>query len=454
MNVESPPSNVGADQSNHCQEITQECIRYFRENPGLHRLLAAIREKYRSLGTLGGRVRLSNLKPEEKLALTGLLRRDYYRQPHAVIQVSAVVSALNDTKFQGVDFLEALIGYWGEELLSKKEELSIYYQQRDGYFRELASKLPAKAGNWLMETLVRKDNAYKTLITRYDQDPDSLTRDLEAVGTALAQLPSLFGERMQLPIFSSQLTADPHFFDRGMGARQLLIYALIHIFDCAKPGDAFDEVKLLYKAGLYSTEIANYTICCGLLGYLNNTDIHEGWRGFYENGESLQVSLENLSRLEKVTSPSGIALVVENPAVFSALAQRGTREFMSPLPLVCANGQVNLATFTLLEMLVSDGALLYYSGDFDPEGLLIADRLKKRFNENLRLWRYTPTDYANSLSDYKLSAGRLKQLKRLEDKTLIEVGTAMEDLKHAGYQEVLIEELWEDAQSLMLEPRV
>lgn len=77
MNVESPPSNVGADQSNHCQEITQECIRYFRENPGLHRLLAAIREKYRSLGTLGGRVRLSNLKPEEKLALTGLLRRDY-----------------------------------------------------------------------------------------------------------------------------------------------------------------------------------------------------------------------------------------------------------------------------------------------------------------------------------------------------------------------------------------
>ena len=92
MNLEPPPSNVGADRSNHCQEITQECIRYFRENPGLHRLLAAIREKYRSLGTLGGRVRLSNLKPEEKLALTGLLRRDYENGPRCQDTVLSFLS--------------------------------------------------------------------------------------------------------------------------------------------------------------------------------------------------------------------------------------------------------------------------------------------------------------------------------------------------------------------------
>ncbi|HBG17172.1 MAG TPA: TIGR02679 family protein [Firmicutes bacterium] len=437
------------DPIDNSQEINQECIRYFRETPGFHRLLAAIKEKYRSLGTLGGKIHLSNLKSEEKSALTGLLRRDYSRHSHAEIQVSAVLAALNNTKFQGVDFQEVLAGYWGEELISKKEELSIYNQQREEYFSRLAERLPSKAAGWLRETLVKKDNAYKTLITRYEQDPDGLSKDLEVVGAAVAQLPCLAGKKMQLPIFSSQLTADPHFFDRTMPARYLFIYALVHIFDEQKPTNAFTEAELLYKAGLFSTEIANYTISCGLLGYINENEIHQGWLGFYRSGESLQVSVENLSRLERVISPCGLVFVMENPAVFSALAERWNKKFVSSLPLVCVNGQVNLATFALLEMLVASGALLYYSGDFDPEGLLIADRLKKRFDEKLLLWRYSVADYRNSLSVQRLTAERLKQLQRLEDQSLKKVGAAMAEAKYAGYQEVLVAELWKDVQSLM-----
>jgi uncharacterized protein (TIGR02679 family) len=140
---------------------------------------------------------------------------------------------------------------------------------------------------------------------------------------------------------------------------------------------------------------------------------------------------------------------MENPAVFSALAERWNKKFVSSLPLVCVNGQVNLATFALLEMLVASGALLYYSGDFDPEGLLIADRLKKRFDEKLLLWRYSVADYRNSLSVQRLTAERLKQLQRLEDQSLKKVGAAMAEAKYAGYQEVLVAELWKDVQSLM-----
>ena len=103
-----------------------------------------------------------------------------------------------------------------------------------------------------------------------------------------------------------------------------------------------------------------------------------------------------------------------------------------------------MATLVLLDLVVKTGAVLYYSGDFDPEGLLIADRLKSRFGERLRLWRYLPEDYAKTVSDRRLSADRLKQLDRLENETLREVGRELVKRGFAGYQESLIDDLWED----------
>ena len=117
--------NLFAAPAQDRKEVNRECFRYFRENPGFHRLFIGLREKYRSLGTLGGKIRLTNLKPEEKSALSGLLRRDFYQQSQAEIEVAAVISALDETRFQGVDLKEVLIDYWGEELLTKKEELML-----------------------------------------------------------------------------------------------------------------------------------------------------------------------------------------------------------------------------------------------------------------------------------------------------------------------------------------
>src|SRR5690606_31558570 len=120
-------------------------------------------------------------------------------------------------------------------------------------------------------------------------------------------------------------------------------------------------------------------------------------------------------------------------------------DFTIPVPsLVCANGQINLATLVLLEKVVATGAVLYYSGDFDPEGLLIADRLKDRFGEALHLWRYSLEDYAKTVSERRLTDGRLKQLERLKNETLRQVGRELLKRGYAGYQELLLEDLWRD----------
>jgi hypothetical protein len=63
-----------------------------------------------------------------------------------------------------------------------------------------------------------------------------------------------------------------------------------------------------------------------------------------------------------------------------------------------------------MDMLAAEGTIIYYSGDFDPEGLLIADRLCARYGEQLRLWRYTPQDYEKAISAKVLNVVRLKKL--------------------------------------------
>ncbi len=449
---------------------TQECIDYFRNSPGLHRLMKEIKNKYRSLGNLGGNIRLPNLQKEEKMALSGLLRMDFSSVSQADIPVRAVLEALECTKFQGLDFLSVLKGFWGGEFLTKKEEVQKKQQTRTDYFFQLQKNMPTKAAEWLKSILHKKNNAYRTLIYRYGQDPELLERDLLAVGEAVEKLPIYFEAKIQLPIFSAQITANPHYFDRDSEAGQLLIYALCYLFDGKKPANSFEEAELLYKAGLYSTEISNYAVCKGLLGYTkcpetnvvrndsesiepllggkNVFEVHQGWRGFYEKNESLQVSLENLSFLDKIESPSGIVFVVENPAVFSALAAEAKRQYNQPLPIVCSNGQVNLATLILLNLLVDGGAILYYSGDFDPEGLLIANRLKERFGNALHLWRYTIDDYRRALSEESLTKRRIKKTEKLTDEVLKEVGLAMDEKGYAGYQEALLDKLWFDIKSL------
>ena len=51
----------------------------------------------------------------------------------------------------------------------------------------------------------------------------------------------------------------------------------------------------------------------------------------------------------------------------------------------------------------------YYAGDMDPEGLLIAQRLRDRY-PLFRLWRYSFDDYLKSKSQNKCSKRRLKIL--------------------------------------------
>lgn len=60
--------------------------------------------------------------------------------------------------------------------------------------------------------------------------------------------------------------------------------------------------------------------------------------------------------------------------------------------------------------------ILYYSGDLDPEGIVIANRLKKRYQDRIVLWNMDIDAYKFSVSNKDI----LNRLSKLENVSLPE----------------------------------
>ena len=110
-------------------------------------------------------------------------------------------------------------------------------------------------------------------------------------------------------------------------------------------------------------------------------------------------------------------------------------------PMICTSGQLREASWQLLDLLAASGCSLYYAGDFDPEGLLIAQKLKVRYGERLKLWKYEADLYETYLSEVELSDRRMKKLEQVSVQELQEIREAMYKKRRSAYQESMMEAL-------------
>ncbi|QAA33567.1 TIGR02679 family protein [Clostridium manihotivorum] len=425
------------------ETLTQQCISYFKSNAGYKRIFQRIREKYESLGSLGGTVVLTNLKEEEKEVLTGLFRKDYNKK-NCSFKVENFIKALDNTRFEGVNFQMVFEGYFGEKILYKKEEKTIYEKEKTAFLKDIINSLRGTRGEGWLEYIVQtKENPYRIISQRYDENKERLRANLLLVCHGFNNLSFEENKLVRLAVFSSAINRDPHGFDINTDIGTLLIYAIIYKLKMSYPENAEELNEVLYKAGIIRDEVSNFTLCSGLTAYKGDKE-HMGWRGFYEDCEPLQVSLWNLSKLDKIKSPLGKVYVFENPTVFSEVLYY-TSEIRPSL--VCTFGQFKLASLILLDKLVDSGATIYYSGDFDPEGLSMADKLKQRYAHKAILWRYEAEDYLKIQSDVALSPARLKKLDKLKSKELQAISTIIKEKKNGAYQELLIDEYIRDIKS-------
>lgn len=422
------------------EKLLKECVTYFKNTPGFKRTLEKILEKYESLGTLGGTVVLNNVKEEEKEALTGLFRKDYNKK-NVTFKVEAFIKALENTKFAEADFYKVLEGYFGKKLYSKKEEKVVYEEEKGRFFQNLIEAFSnTRAENWLKFVLESKENPYKLFNQRYGEDKITLKNNLIQVCIAYNTLSFDKKNVTRLALLSSNTTKDPHSFDMNTDRGSFLVYAICYTVNEAYPNNAEELNEILYRAGIIRDEVSNYTLCSGVLAYIDEKE-HEGWRGFYEKGEPLQVSLWNISKIEKILSLTRKVYVFENPTVFSEVLYRTKDKKPS---LVCTFGNFKLASLIMLDKLVTSGATIYYSGDFDPEGIIMADKLKQRYGEKVVLWRYGKEEYLSIKSSIELSNTRIKKLDSVKSEELQCISNVIRENRVAAYQELLIDRYVED----------
>lgn len=134
-------------------------------------------------------------------------------------------------------------------------------------------------------------------------------------------------------------------------------------------------------------------------------------------------------------------LVVENSGIYSILV-----ELLPEVSIVCSSGQFTFAIWQLLRKLTATGTQLYYSGDLDPEGLGMAQKLKKAFGKQLRFIGMSLSLLQREETQEDLSEKRIKQLRLLKDPQLTQLGEEIRKTKTIAYQEGFLQELIQEVQ--------
>lgn len=420
--------------------MKKEDIAFFKANNGYHRLFVAFKEKYKSLGRIGGTVNLLNLTPEEKEVLSSHFRKDYYGQKSAQVSVLDFEKSLGDTRFSSLSLKDILEAYFNEPLTGKKDDERVFKLQLNHFIGRLFSEFPSgKARLWLERLDDGSAAGVRTVVQRFSQveERDMLYYYLRCVCKALDALPKDKGHKKRMPVFSSQITKNPHGFDLGTFCGNMFLNALCTVYDIKEPKDSIEKAQIYYRAGILIDEISNFVTISGLLAF-QGKHLNSVWKAAFDSKQVLQVPLLNLNKVDKVESPIKKVFVIENPGVFGTIIDKN----LFP-PMVCTFGQPKLSGLVLLDLLAESDTEIFYSGDFDPEGLQIADSLWRRYGHRFKLWYYDVEDYKKSMSRKILSEKRLSILENIACPGLKEVAKVMRCIKKAGYQELLIDDLVE-----------
>lgn len=428
--------------------VLEECIAYFKARPVYQKVFTRLWDKYISLGHFGGTVQLAGLKEEERQQLGGFLQRDCGGRKTITVSATALEKALSKSRFSGLKWEVILQEYFRQELVGKKEKLRKETEKREQFFAKLLEMEPDNPGSvWLKETLQRQTEGCPFLMKQYRQQPEQLSQVLTFFLRAVPRLPFLAGqagtaEKELLAVFAANTTGDPHFFDVGMPGEQLLTLFLKSRFPQAEASSAASAEKraeLYYRAGLLKDDLSNHTLAYGIRAWKRDGSCHNGIEGFFVQKEPVLLTLMTLGGLKTVRAGQGKRVyIVENPAVFSKLIRAWPGR-----AVLCGNGQLRLATLALLDLFEKDTEF-YYAGDFDPEGLLIAQRLKERYPGRLHFWNYNVSCYEAYLSPVEVREQSLKKLDRVYMEELLGLKNALQKQRRAAYQEAMMEEYLEE----------
>ena len=402
-------------------EQVEECVKYFRQNPVWNKVLKGFQKKYVSYGRFSGSVVVRNLTQEEIEELEGFFGKSFHRQKSVSISAEKFQKALENSRYKNIKPDMILESYFGRPLLSRQEEGLLKEQKRQEIIRRVTSDYEG--------TPVQSEVEYIMHMLKGNSREDfgELEQQLYLSAEIFNKLPYRKEQKIYLAVFAAMLTGNPHAFDRGtVGGR--ILEQMIHR-SLEQRNLLIEGTEIFLAAGILLDDVSNYAMVCNVEAVKKDGTIHMGMDGFQKEKDMLQVPLGVISDWKEVRCLQQKIYIVENPSVFAMLCGKAECSCM------CMNGQPRLAGLMLLDLLEKSGTTIYYSGDLDPEGILIAQKLADYYRGKFHFWHMDPEDYNKSRSEEVISDRRMKILDKITDVRLISVVDEIKKYKTAGYQE-------------------
>lgn len=417
------------------EENLLEAIKYFKQNNGFKRMLNKMKSKYESFSTTSpGTILIENPSDEEKEALSGFMKKEYSKSKTISISLKKFQERLDETKFEGITIKQILDEYFEEEITTNKSKQIQYEKELELFFENfLEEQKNSKMHDILKNALEEKNDLFLYLKREYNQNKIRLYKELVHISKIINNPPK---ELTSIAIYAARILKNPHALDRDTFEGKLLLQFLVKNENDQILKNSEEIAKIYYKNNLLIDEVSNMVLCKNIIAYKNGIE-HLGWKGFNETKEHFQATLYNLSKIDEVKVLENKVLVVENPSVFVEIASS-----LPNISIICTYGQVKLAGITLLDMIAKDNNMIYYSGDMDPEGLQIADKLKIRYKEKLEFVGFNKESYRKNMSDVVISDLRIKKLENIKSDGLKEVCLEISKNKRAAYEENNLETIW------------
>ncbi len=423
-----------------------KCRDYFLEYPVFRKLFRGFQKKYDSYNALAGKVKLWGLKPDEREALEGFFQKSFHGKKSCTISADLFVQALQKSRFSEITPERVVELCLNEPLVGKKE---LQLRQEVLWQKMLCEVKNMLSENEHVQLWFAEMQTKVSTVKQFSEERTQEVRGQLLLGASMVEsLPVYSGRRLYLPVYAAQVTGNPHAFDKGTAKGRLLDEIVEwHASSCDAAKmittdrktdlfPAFSRLQKYLQAGILLDDVSNYVMLSGVIAVTKDDSVHPGMEGFCQKQQMVFVPLAVLADWKSVRCPEDTIYIVENPSVFAMLcARQRNRAYL------CMNGQPRLSSLLLLQILAKSGITVYYSGDLDPEGLLIADKLKQfyqMYQGKFYFWKMSEVEYEKSLSDVELSDRRLAMLDRLTDAQLIKVADRMRREKKAGYQENLL----------------
>jgi uncharacterized protein (TIGR02679 family) len=359
----------------------------FLGRPELRRLWTEVRDRLERLGAPRGTALLTGAAEEERRAAADLLGLATVPGSELRIRLDRLDRALRESRF-GVDLrtaLELLEGPLrdrrGERIEERDRRQKLW---EDAALHPVVASRPALQ-QWLDE--LRAGGLPRRLGGR--------TGERLLLEQALAVLTALLPARrpmVRLPVLASQVLGDSHALDAGRPVAALVLRALAREAGWHPPRGAAERRSLWEQAGVVADDLSCQVLVLGLAP-VGEGRVGESLRALAAAGEPARITLRQLIHGDLAFPPGLEIRVCENPVVIAAAADRWGSACP---PLVCLEGFPSYAAQTLLVRLASQGATFLYHGDFDWDGLRIANKLREIVP--FQPWRFTTAAYKAALA--------------------------------------------------------